>query len=63
MEELGIMILIGGPIIGLIFILVGIIKLFGQSEKAIEGRKLVLIGFILLVLSALVGFSICTGGF
>ena len=63
MEELGIMILIGGPIIGLILILVGIIKLFGQSEKAIEGRKLVLIGFIVLVCSALVGFSICTGGF
>ncbi len=60
---MGIMILIGGPVIGLILILGGIIRLFGQSEKAIEGRKLVLIGFIFLVVSALVGFSICTGGF
>ncbi|MGJ7030333.1 hypothetical protein [Niabella hirudinis] len=60
MEELGLFILIGGPIVGLILILVGIIQLFGH-EAAVPGRKTVLIGFITLALSALIGFSICSG--
>ncbi|WP_300598623.1 hypothetical protein [Niabella sp.] len=57
----GLFLLIGGLVAGLILILVGIIRLFGKDEKAIEGRKTVLIGFILLVFSGLVGFSICSG--
>lgn len=61
MEELGLFLLIGGPIVGLILILVGIIQLFGDGAKALQGRKTVLIGFITLVLSGLIGFSICSG--
>lgn len=61
MEELGLFFLIGGPVVGLILILVGIIQLFGTGERVIRGRKTVLIGFIVLVMSALIGFSICSG--
>lgn len=62
-EELGLSILIGGPIVGLILMLIGIVRLYADKENIIKGRKMVLWGFIVLILSVLIGFSVCTGGF
>ncbi|SDD15903.1 hypothetical protein [Niabella drilacis] len=60
MEELGLFLLIGGPIVGLLLILIGVIQLFG-NKAAVPGRKTVLIGLIILALSGLIGFSMCSG--
>lgn len=61
MQELGLFLLIGGPIVGLLVLLVGIIQLF-TSGKTEQGKRTVLVGFIILVGSALIGFSICSLG-
>ncbi|SDD15933.1 hypothetical protein [Niabella drilacis] len=67
MAELGLFLIIAGPIVGGIILLVGIIQLFGNAESATQGRKKALIGLITIVASVLVGFSICSiapsGGF
>lgn len=61
-EEVGLSFLIVGPVIGLILMLIGIIKLYSDKENIIKGRKTVLSGFIVTILSLLIGFSFCTGG-
>lgn len=67
MAALGLFLLIIGPLVGGIMLLVGIIQLFGSAESAARGRKTALTGLIIIVLSVLIGFSICSaapsGGF
>ncbi|MBZ4190164.1 hypothetical protein [Niabella beijingensis] len=62
MAELGLFLLIAGPIVGGIVLLVGIIQLFGSSETAAKGRRTALIGLLIVVVSILIGFSICSMG-
>ncbi|MCF3109759.1 hypothetical protein LL912_13340 [Niabella sp. CC-SYL272] len=68
MAELGLFLLIAGPLVGGVILLVGIIQLFGGAESAARGRRTALTGLIIIVLSVLIGFSICSaapssGGF
>ncbi|WP_300598622.1 hypothetical protein [Niabella sp.] len=67
MAELGLFLIIVGPIVGGIMLLVGIVQLLSKTEPAGRGRKTALTGLIIIVLSLLIGFSICsavpTGGF
>ncbi|MCD2426178.1 hypothetical protein LQ567_25560 [Niabella pedocola] len=67
MAEFGLFLIIVGPIVGGIMLLVGIIQLLSHAEPAGRGRKNALTGLIIIVLSILIGFSICSiapsGGF
>lgn len=51
------------PLIPLVLMFIGFLKLSQNDEKArAQGKTLFLTGFIIVVLALLIGFSICSGG-
>jgi len=60
MELFGLLFLI--PFIPLLLMFIGFIKLLkGDERSKAQGKTLFLIGFIIIALALLIGFSICSG--
>ncbi|ANH79804.1 hypothetical protein A8C56_01395 [Niabella ginsenosidivorans] len=56
--------LFGIPALCAVIMLVGIVMLFSKDERVRKtGTRLLLIGFIVAVVTVVIGFSICTGAF